>query len=298
MNQYILKEESGTKITVRDVQKVLLPILLDIDKICKKHDIPYFLIAGTCLGAVRHHGFIPWDDDLDIGMMRSDYERFIEVLKQDLPNNYVFQCFDTHKEYNVTIPAMKIRKKGTFVREKNILLENKCPDGNGLFVDVFIYDYVSENKIVDLCNRIPECLSMPVIGLLENMKCNPVLLKEFYMNHAKRYGMKHENSGRVGMAISWVYERKLRPKIHNYDDIFPLRYMDFEGYQLPVPNKIHEFLCVAMGSDYMTPPPVAKRAPKHILDIELDPARASFKEAEYQRKHRKKRNMEIYDKGN
>lgn len=297
MNQYILKEEEGNVITVKDVQTILLPILLDIDKICKKHDIPYFLIAGTCLGAVRHHGFIPWDDDLDIGMMRQDYERFIEVLKKELPSKYVFQCFDTHKEYNVTIPAMKIRKKGTFVRERNILLENKCPDGNGLFVDVFIYDFLSPNKVIDLCNRIPECLLMPVIGIAENLNLNPILLKDFYTEHARRYGMKHQNSGKVGMAISWVYEKKLEPKVHNYDDIFPLQSIDFEGYQLPVPNKLHEFLCVAISPDYMTPPPVAKRLPKHILDVEIDPVRASLKEAEYAKKRYRKKDETLYSKG-
>lgn len=297
MNQYILKEEKGTIITVKDVQNILLPILLDIDKICKKHDIPYFLIAGTCLGAVRHRGFIPWDDDLDIGMMRSDYERFISILKTELPNEYVFQCFDTHKEYNVTIPAMKIRKKGTYVRERNILLDNKCVDGNGLFVDVFIYDFVSANKVVDICNRIPEYLLMPVIGFAENLNVNPILLKKIYLEHARRYGVKYQQSDRVGMAISWVYEKQLQPKIHNYDDIFPLRYLEFEGYQLPCPNKTHEFLCVAIGKDYMTPPPVTKRIPKHILDVEIDPVRASFKEAEHIRKKHRKQTEEVYGEG-
>lgn len=297
MDQYILKEEDGNIITVKDVQKILLPILLDIDKICKKHEIPYFLIAGTCLGAVRHHGFIPWDDDLDIGMMREDYERFVEILKKELPSGYIFQCFTTHKEYNVTIPAMKIRKKGTFVRERNILLGNKCSDGNGLFVDVFIYDFVSPNKVIDLCNRIPECLLMPVIGVAENLNLNPLLLKNFYMNHARKYGIKYQGSGRVSMSISWVYEKNLHPKIHNYDDIFPLQYIDFEGYQLPVPHNLHEFLCVGMGDDYMTPPPVNKRLPKHILDVEIDPVRASMKEARYLKKHHKKESEILYDEG-
>ena len=68
--EYILKKkEDGTTITVRDVQKVLLEMMLDIDKVCKKNHIEYFLVSGSALGAVRHHGFIPWDDDLDIGMI-------------------------------------------------------------------------------------------------------------------------------------------------------------------------------------------------------------------------------------
>lgn len=75
MKEYILKtRKDGTSITVRDVQLVLLEMLKDIDALCKKHNIRYWLTGGSALGAVRHKGFIPWDDDADIGMLREDYE--------------------------------------------------------------------------------------------------------------------------------------------------------------------------------------------------------------------------------
>ncbi|MDO5085759.1 MAG: LicD family protein, partial [Erysipelotrichaceae bacterium] len=100
--KYVLKvNEDGSEIYVHDVHKVLLKMLEDIDAICKKHHIPYFLNGGSALGAIRHKGFIPWDDDADIAMMHEDYVKFIDVLKQDLSSEYIFQCFDTHKEYNV-----------------------------------------------------------------------------------------------------------------------------------------------------------------------------------------------------
>ena len=73
MKEYILKtRKDGTSITVRDVQLVLLEMLKDIDALCKKHNIRYWLTGGSALGAVRHKGFIPWDDDADIGMLRED----------------------------------------------------------------------------------------------------------------------------------------------------------------------------------------------------------------------------------
>ena len=76
MKEYILKtRKDGTSITVRDVQLVLLEMLKDIDALCKKHNIRYWLTGGSALGAVRHKGFIPWDDDADIGMLREDYEK-------------------------------------------------------------------------------------------------------------------------------------------------------------------------------------------------------------------------------
>ena len=108
MEKYVIKtNEDGTEITVRDVQLVLLEMLKDIDEICRKHQIPYWLNGGSALGAVRHQGFIPWDDDADIAMMQSDFKRFIEVLKVELPKEeYIFQCYYTHDAYNVLIPGM------------------------------------------------------------------------------------------------------------------------------------------------------------------------------------------------
>ena len=83
MKEYILKtRKDGTSITVRDVQLVLLEMLKDIDALCKKHNIRYWLTGGSALGAVRHKGFIPWDDDADIGMLREDYEKFQRVVHE------------------------------------------------------------------------------------------------------------------------------------------------------------------------------------------------------------------------
>ena len=97
MKEYILKtRKDGTSITVRDVQLVLLEMLKDIDALCKKHNIRYWLTGGSRLGAVRHKGFIPWDDDADIGMLREDYEKFQRVV-HELDDAYITQCFETQQ---------------------------------------------------------------------------------------------------------------------------------------------------------------------------------------------------------
>ena len=270
MEEYVIKiDKKGNKITVQDVHKVLLSMILDIDKICKKNEIPYFLVAGSALGAHRHQGFIPWDDDFDIGMCYEDYIRFIEVLKKELPEGYVFQCFDTHKEYNVTIPTMKIRKKGTYIKEKNMLLDNKCKDGDGIFIDVFVYDFVSKYRWIDFLNRIPNYILMPMICFFENLNVNPLFLKKFYINHARRYSRKHKQSGYLGTDLAWTYQSMFRPLVHKKETIFPLKQVPFETTTLPIPNDIDAFLTVEIAPDYMTPPPKNKRAPKHILDVNL-----------------------------
>lgn len=270
MKQYILKTmEDGRVITVRDVQMVLLEMLKMIDKISRDYDIPYYLVGGSALGAIRHKGFIPWDDDADIAMMREDYEKFLKILPVALPKEYMFQCFDTHKEYTVTIPAMKIRKKNTYVKEANTLLANKCPDGDGLFIDVFIIDYVSESKAVDLVNRIGNDALMPLITLCENVKINPLGLKKLFVNHAKRYGERSKGSKLIGYDLTWTFYSPFKPIVYPKSMIFPTRYVPFEDTMLPVPNKAEEYLKIEIGETYMQYPKEKDQQPKHILDIKL-----------------------------
>jgi lipopolysaccharide cholinephosphotransferase len=267
--EYILKTNpDGSVVTVSDVHKVLLGMLKDIDEVCRKHDIPYFLNAGSALGAFRHHGFIPWDDDADIAMMRSDYMRLHEVV-HELGDAYIAHSFETYPEYNVLIPAMKIRKKGTFVKETNTLLENKCKDSDGIFVDVFVYDYVNKNKLLDLPLRLLNQGLMPVIVLFENLGFNPLLLKKWFVFNAVLYGKINRFSEYVGFDLTWTFKNPLKPLIFRKTDIYPVQYVKFEDTTLPIANRPHEFLCAAYDNTYMTPPPEGKRAPKHIVDIQL-----------------------------
>ena len=97
--------------TLRKAQLKMVDILVAIDDICKKHDIEYFLAYGTLLGAVRHKGFIPWDDDCDICMMRADYEKFVQIAKRELPKNLFLQNSDTDPNFPRTMT--KVRMKNT-----------------------------------------------------------------------------------------------------------------------------------------------------------------------------------------
>ena len=93
---------------LRRQQMVMLEMVTVLDKICKKHDIPYFLYGGTLLGAFRHNGFIPWDDDLDVAMMRQDYKRLMKVLPAKLPSYIALQNNDTDKNYFLFITNIVI----------------------------------------------------------------------------------------------------------------------------------------------------------------------------------------------
>ena len=122
---------------LRDLQLVELELLIEFRDFCDKNNLKYYISGGTFLGAIRHKGFIPWDDDADIGMLREDYEKFQRVV-HELGDAYITQCFETHREYNVLVPPMKVRKKGTYCVEYNALLKNKCRDSDGLLIDIFV----------------------------------------------------------------------------------------------------------------------------------------------------------------
>ena len=128
---------------LRRLQMVELELLQELDRICRKREIHYTIIAGTMLGAVRHGGFIPWDDDADVAMLRSEYERFREACKDELdPERYYFQdhvCTDGyHWGYG------KLRRRNTlFLRE----YQEHMPYEQGVFIDVFPMDTIPDGQL-------------------------------------------------------------------------------------------------------------------------------------------------------
>lgn len=269
--EYIVKKKKdGTVITVKDVQNALLGMMIDIDKICRENNIPYVLTGGTALGAIRHKGFIPWDDDLDIAMMRKDYKRFIKVLEEKLPEQYTFHCYEKNKKYNVTIPPMKIRKRNTYIKEVNTLLANKCSDCDGIFIDVFVLDYVSKHKIIDVPFRCINGLLMLIINGFENIHINPIPLKSLFVSIAKFYGWLNRKSKYIGFDLTWTYISPFKGHIFKYEDIYPTKEVMFEDYKFTMANNHDAFLRMDIGPTYMTPPPENKRFAKHTVDINLD----------------------------
>lgn len=126
---------------LRKVQLTQLEIAKEIRRVCRENGIRYFLADGSFLGAVRHQGFIPWDDDMDFGMLRADYERFMQIAPEKLKPEYCVQSWYTDPNYG--LPFGKVMKKNT------IYLEGKKTNRlkeNGFYVDIFPFDYVPEEE--------------------------------------------------------------------------------------------------------------------------------------------------------
>ncbi len=132
-----------TPASLRAHQLVMLDMLRELDRICRKHDIPYMLYAGTLLGAVRHEGFIPWDDDLDVIMLRADYQRFLQVASTELDNRYYLQG-----EYSDHWPMFfsKLRRNGTACIERYIPKDDQTH--MGVYIDIFPCDNLSDHYAV------------------------------------------------------------------------------------------------------------------------------------------------------
>lgn len=251
---------------VKKIQKVALDILIEIDRVCKKNNIEYILACGTALGAVRHQGFIPWDDDLDIAMTRENYGRFLEALKNDLGEDFYYHCFEIDQRYNVLLPSMKIRKKNTYILERNTLLKHHC-DGDGLFVDVFVYDHISESKLVNGIFRAWMDVQAAIIFILDNLHFNPVFLKKFFIKNDIWFSKCNKHSKKWGLSLTWVFNKPTRQQVYDEDTLFPFQMMPFEGRLFPMPHNTDAFLKAEIGDDYMTLPPVEKRISKHTVEF-------------------------------
>lgn len=126
---------------IRKIQLLEKKILLYVDEVCKKYNISYFLAGGSLLGAVRHQGFIPWDDDLDIGMLRDDFEKFRKICPKELSDEFIYQSWTkkdgSHYQFD------KIRLRGTRLETK---FSSQFKMENGIFLDILVYDKTSNSK--------------------------------------------------------------------------------------------------------------------------------------------------------
>ena len=129
--------------TLQEHQEVLLELLAEFDRVCRKNDIKYILFAGSALGAIRHHGFIPWDDDLDVALLREDYDKLMKLDSSEWNTAYYMQC-----EYSEHWPLYfsKLRKNNTTCLEKYHPKDNEIHQG--IYIDIFPIDNASDNPLI------------------------------------------------------------------------------------------------------------------------------------------------------
>ena len=128
-----------TENELKEWKRIITDVLREFQEICRRHRLTYYAIGGTAIGAVRHHGIIPWDDDIDVGMPRPDFERFVEICRTTDLGNYELVSYKTHSDYNLSFPKF-CNRNTTLVERADV------PCIIGLFIDVFPLDSTSDDK--------------------------------------------------------------------------------------------------------------------------------------------------------
>ncbi|AQY49756.1 LPS biosynthesis protein [Listeria weihenstephanensis FSL R9-0317] len=271
------KSDHLTTALLEGIKQVELSILLDVTMLCDKHDLTYYLIGGTLLGAIRHEGFIPWDDDIDIAMPRKDFEAFQQIAKYELPESLFLHYGTTDPEYY--LPIIKIKKNGTIFEEQSASPNVKH---QGVFIDIFPLDNAKKNTgflfhtkgwvlkqlrsflflkmnekttihkvapwkkaVLRMTKSLP---SSTLFDILTNlMQSDHDESTPFYVNYGSQYG----------------YKKQTMPKtIYN-----PTATAKFEGYTFWIPAETRQWLERIYGDNYMELPPIEKRIthkPKRI----------------------------------
>lgn len=269
------------EVELQKVHSLELLIAAEIKRICEKNDIAYFITAGTLLGAVRHGGFIPWDDDMDFGMLRSDYEKFAECCENDLDSRFYLQNWEKDEDYPFSFS--KIRLKGTHFVEAFSESVGEC---DGIFVDIFPFDSVPEEdfkrKIQGKRYYFYKRLLWIKKGMGKNMKNGNSFQKiKYYIflflsiffnyEHAKRrfisiqkkYNVLNDSSLVVADG-SYSYEKESIPRKWVED----LELISFEDTSFFSYKAKEEYLKHFYG-DYMKLPPVEKRNRHELVRVDF-----------------------------
>ncbi len=242
---------------LRRCQLKQLAMLQEIDRICQKHHIGYWLDGGTLLGAVRHGGFIPWDDDIDIAMREEDLQRFVKVAPQELPETMFLQSRATEPGY--PSPIAKVRDKNSFYVEAS---DDMAADyQKGLFIDIFPminYPTVSRRFVKRVALGISKSYS--------------ILHRSHYYSLRSTAELFWFGGKYLLLRGLWALVASVRPKttylsnilinngygiMHRQDAVFPLGTITFEGKQFMAPANPDAYL-KDLYRNYMEIPPVEK----------------------------------------
>ena len=246
--------------TLRDVQLVYAELLRFIDNVCRKYDLEYCLLYGTLLGAIRHKGFIPWDDDCDILMMRSDFNKMREVLPKEISKHEFFKenCTltrlintdenyykDFHSAYDKEFGHDKFFEQPGLGKSTFLQLGWLKPM---VKLDIFPFDYIKEESI-DYYTK--NYLPHKYLFRRQYSESDFSFDKEFN-ERCEKLGLTQNKTKFIAEGLDATYDEN--DGVINADIIFPLKTTKFEGYDLKVPNKSEELLKLWYGEGYMNIP--------------------------------------------
>ena len=250
----------------KELWAVQLDLLNEFDRVCKKHNLKYILDWGTLLGAIRHNGFIPWDDDVDVSMLREDYDKLMEIGPKEFKHPYFLQNHYTDKNYSDCVTKLR-RSDTTSILSVDVSFRYKLAYNKGIFIDIFVFDNLPsvDNATVeattriknDFANRWRVVTRTPLFEL--SLRYPARLLRYVYFrckygDNKKAYWdheqwAKHYPDSSVFIANTMVPGKlTLRPRIWNDKVVIH----QFENLMLPV-SSMYDDVLHALYGDYMVP---------------------------------------------
>lgn len=271
MNMY----KQYDKDVLQKLQMAQLEILKDFIKVCEKNKLDYFMVFGSALGTVRHKGFIPWDDDIDVGMLRTDYDRFLEIAKKELSSDYNILTPYTNKDYACSVTHFE--KKGTsFIPEFSKYL--KC--NIGINIDIFAFDNISDNQ-KDRMKQVRESwfwgrllflrgTPFPYIpikgvkGFIAKITC--ILIHYILVIFRVKAQFMYKQLLMVSKKYNDIETKEVTcfedpaplNNIISKEDIFPLVEFEYQNIKVKLPKEYKKLL-TGMYGDFMKLPPIDKR---------------------------------------
>lgn len=267
------------------MQAKQLELLHELNRVCKKNGLKYALSSGTCLGAVRHGGFIPWDDDIDVYMSWSDAEKLVECQK-DFKEKYFVQNYKTDPQFPFTHYRLCDSSTSCFLKETEGLDIN-----HGIFVDIYIYYPYPESRIKAQKIILDSFLYRVLVmgkgpqnhGKVANLLGTGVL-KLYAGERKKKKIWKIENEYKNNGGKSFVATFFGRDITLTKSIIYPRvwfdnpKYLKFEDMEVPCPGDPQKYCELQYGSSYMQLPPEEKRRPHHdFIYVSVDEPYRKFK---------------------
>lgn len=271
---------------LKRIHQIQLNMVKDIDCICRKYNINYFAVSGTALGAVRHKGYIPWDDDIDIAMLRNDFMKFIEVSEKEFGNKYTLFSPESKNKYYNFVPIVSLNNTRLIVPLSKDVFDT------GIFIDIFIYENIPDDpkKAKKHIQRCYFWRNIYVMGranfellydgatLLQKTKYFVAKIVRFLMNILDKDGIKVRKKY---LNLVYKYHDKTQTftvlgdpyandVIMKKNEILPITYLKFEDFDMPMMANYLLNLERKFGKNYMVIPPVEKRVNHCPYILEFD----------------------------
>ncbi|MBQ7145882.1 MAG: LicD family protein [Lachnospiraceae bacterium] len=277
------------------VHGVLTETIRELDRVCRKHGLHYWMYGGSLLGTIRHKGFIPWDDDIDVGMMREDFERLLALPAEEWKEGYLLCGPESADERHDKMFGRLYIEKSRVQSKKDVENWRNWSDNKSwstsLMCDIFIFDHVPEDydqyfklrrksakqkRLYQIAKLKPHTDSHALkdkVKYWEKIaasKCMRTIWKEPWAVIAQRNQkmLKKSKGSYVGTYYAGALRGGSGSETYPEDVFFPLQEADFEGMKVYVPNQWDKILS-AMYGDYMTPPPASKRIHMDMIYLDL-----------------------------